>query len=71
MFVLKRRDLLSGHLTTEVAKRANGGESILRPKVQRKRYTLAELIAQYDLNAPMPTDMVEFENAPLVGIEVI
>ena len=40
-------------------------------KVRRKRYTAAELNAQCDPNAAMPGDLLEWENMPAVGLEVL
>jgi antitoxin ChpS len=40
-------------------------------KARRKRYTAAELNAQCDPNAAMPDDLVEWENMPAVGLEVL
>ena len=50
---------------------AGDGSITLRPKPMRKRYTAAELNAQCDFNAPMPADLEEWENAPVVGSEVL
>jgi antitoxin ChpS len=47
------------------------GTIILIPKVPRKRYTAAELNAQCDLKAPMPTDLHEWDKAPGVGSEAL
>ena len=47
------------------------GSLLLRPMMQRKRYTAAELNAQCDLSAPYPDDLLEWENAPAVGSEAL
>ena len=47
------------------------GTVTLRQKFARKRYTAAELNAQCDFKAPMPTDLQEWENAPAVGSEAL
>ncbi|MEC5218683.1 hypothetical protein RCH09_003657 [Actimicrobium sp. GrIS 1.19] len=36
---------------------------------QNRRYAATELNAQCDLTAPMPTDLQDWENAPVVGSE--
>ena len=36
----------------------------------RPTYTLEELLAQCDPNAPMPADMVQWEAMPPVGLEI-
>ncbi len=38
---------------------------------ERKKYTLDELIAQCDSDAPMPPELVEWEQAEPVGLERI
>jgi antitoxin ChpS len=43
------------------------GAITLTPKT---RYALADLIAQCDLNAPPPADMVAWEDTPPTGKEV-
>ena len=47
------------------------GELMLRLKKKPRRYTAAELNAQCDLNAPMPSDLQEWEHAPIVGSEAL
>lgn len=47
------------------------GSISLAPKVQRKRYTAAELNAQCDFTAPLPEDLNDWDNAPLVGSEAL
>lgn len=42
------------------------GTITLRPK---RRYTLADLVAQCDVNAPIPDDVRAWEAAPPVGSE--
>lgn len=44
------------------------GNLVVKPKIA-KRYTLAELVAQCNLNAPMPKEVSEWENMPMVGLE--
>ncbi len=47
------------------------GTITLRPKIGRKRYTAAELNAQCDLSAPMPSDLLDWDKAPVAGNEAI
>lgn len=47
-----------------------GGRLVLTPKA-RKRYTAAELNAQCNPQAPMPEDLVTWENAPAAGSEAL
>lgn len=47
------------------------GTFILKPKTARKRYTAKELNALCDFSAPMPKDIQDWENAPMVGSEAI
>jgi len=44
------------------------GALVLR--AARKQYSLAELMAQCDLNAPAPAESIEWENGRAVGNEV-
>lgn len=44
------------------------GNLVVKPKIA-KRYTLAELVAQCNLNAPMPNEVSGWENMPMVGLE--
>jgi antitoxin ChpS len=46
------------------------GRIVVTPK-RSKRYTAAELNAQCDSRAPMPEDMVAWENAPVLGSETL
>jgi antitoxin ChpS len=44
------------------------GNLVVKPKIA-KRYTLKELVAQCNPKAPMPVEIKEWENMPLVGLE--
>lgn len=44
------------------------GDLLIRPR--RKQYSLEELLAQCDATAPMPQEVVDWENLPPVGDEV-
>lgn len=46
------------------------GRLVVTP-VRRKRYTAAELNAQCNRRAPMPEDLVAWDNAPSVGSEAL
>ncbi|MCW5238422.1 AbrB/MazE/SpoVT family DNA-binding domain-containing protein [Verminephrobacter eiseniae] len=54
---------------TVVVEAADDGTITLQPKAIRKRYTAAQLNAQCDLKAAMPSDLVAWERAPAVGSE--
>lgn len=59
------------HLGTDSALEllVRGGELVIRPA--RKRYTLDELLAQCDPEAPLSTEEREWIDAPAVGRETI
>lgn len=40
-------------------------------RVAKPRYSLAELLAQCDPNAPMPADLAAWDAMPAVGREVV
>lgn len=44
---------------------------LFRPVVGPKRYTLDEMLAAYDSNAPMPADLAVWDNATIVGVELL
>ncbi|MDP1636056.1 MAG: AbrB/MazE/SpoVT family DNA-binding domain-containing protein [Gallionellaceae bacterium] len=46
------------------------GRLVVTP-VRRKRYTAAELNSQCNRRAPMPEDLVAWDNAPDVGSEAL
>lgn len=65
---LREHHLQDGQAVTVDVK--SDGTFILSPKkVVKRRYTAAELNAQCDLAAPMPTDLQDWDNAPRVGSE--
>ncbi len=45
-------------------------EQGLLVKPQCKKYTLEELLAQCDPNAPMPQEVTDWQDAPALGREV-
>lgn len=49
----------------------NDGTFILKPKNTRKHYTARQLNALCNFNAPMPEDIQDWENAPIVGSEAL
>ncbi|WP_117195291.1 AbrB/MazE/SpoVT family DNA-binding domain-containing protein [Rhizobium terrae] len=59
---------LSANTKLEVS--AEGGRIVAAPQ-KRPRYTLEELIAQCDLDAPWSEEELEWMNAPSVGNEII
>jgi antitoxin ChpS len=45
---------------------------IVIPQMQpKKKFTLNELVAQCDLSAPMPQDLMDWQNMPPVGQEML
>jgi antitoxin ChpS len=54
-------DLKDGKLVLEPRK---------QPKRRRSKYTLAELLAQCDINAPEHPEAIEWERMPPVGKEI-
>ena len=66
---LREHHLRDGQTVIVDAK--SDGTFTMVPKASRKRYTAAELNAQCDLTAPMPTDLQDWDKAPSVGSEVL
>ncbi|UAA39529.1 AbrB/MazE/SpoVT family DNA-binding domain-containing protein [Paraneptunicella aestuarii] len=64
--LLKELGLNVGDTLEAVAK---DGNLIMAPK-NKKKYTLAELLAKCDANAPMPDEFKEWDNLDAVGNEV-
>lgn len=60
-------EMLSLSAGSTVGVTVNSGRLIVEPK--KRRYTLAELLAQCDPNAPLPDR--EWVDAPAVGRELI
>ena len=46
-----------------------GGALLLTPKTKRRQYSAADLNAQCNAKAPMPADLVAWEQLPSVGQE--
>jgi antitoxin ChpS len=63
-------DGLDLHANQQVGVSISEGRMIVEPKV-RRRYTLAELMAQCDLDRPMTDEDREWLDAPPVGREGI
>jgi len=63
-------DGLDLHANQQVGVSISEGRMIVEPKV-RPRYTMAELMAQCDLDQPMTTEDREWLDAPPVGREGI
>lgn len=59
--------LAAGQLMT--LRKTPGGSILLTPKVVKRKYSAAELNAQCDLKAPMPGDLVSWEDMAPVGSE--
>jgi antitoxin ChpS len=47
------------------------GALLLTPKIERRKYSAADLNAQCNLKAPMPADLVAWEQLPPVGNEAL
>ena len=47
------------------------GAMVLRPSRSKMRFTAAELNAQCNQRAPMPTDIVDWDAMPAVGSEAL
>ena len=45
------------------------GALLLTPKIERRKYSAADLNAKCNLKAPMPADLVSWEQLPPVGNE--
>ena len=65
-----RAHALSEGQTLTVESRRDGSFR-LRPKVAPKHYTAAELNAQCNFKAPMPTEIDEWDRAPRAGSEAL
>ena len=59
--------LAAGQLMT--LSKTRDGALLLTPKIERRKYSAAELNAQCDLKAPMPADLVAWEQLPPAGNE--
>ena len=66
---LRERGLTEGQAVTVGV--SEDGAIMLRPKIERKRYTAAELNAQCNLKAPMPDDLLDWDKAGAFGTEAI
>lgn len=53
-----------------VQARESGGKLIIAPTA-RSRHRLADMLAQCDLKAPLPTDLATWEATPAVGNELL
>lgn len=61
--------LAAGQLMT--LRKTPSGSILLTPKVEKRKYTAAELNAQCNLKAAMPDDLVGWEHMVSVGNEVL
>ena len=66
---LRAHALSEGHTLTLESRR--DGSFRLRPKAVSKHYTAAELNAQCNFKAPMPTEIDEWDRAPRAGSEAL
>ena len=51
--------------------REESGSLVITPEENRPKYTLDELLAKCDSEAPMPEELREWDNAPAAGKEVL
>lgn len=61
--------LAAGQLMT--LRKTPSGSILLTPKVGKRKYSAAELNAQCNLKAPMPDDLVAWEQMVPVGSETL
>ncbi len=64
--ILKKLHLSEGD---EVEISENGSQIMITPKKNKPKFTLKELLAQCDLDAPMPEAAKEWDEMPVVGQE--
>lgn len=64
--ILKKLHLTEGD---EIEISENGNQIIITPKPNKPKYTLHELLAQCDLNAPMPDAVKEWDEVQPIGRE--
>ena len=64
--ILKKLHLAEGD---EIEISENGRQIVITPKKNRPKYTLKELLAQCDLDAPMPEATKEWDEVKPVGRE--
>lgn len=64
--ILKKLNLSDGD---EVDVSESGNKIMITPKKIKPKYTLKELLAQCDLNAPMPNTVKEWDDIQPVGRE--
>lgn len=65
--ILKKLNLSEGD-SIEVSE--DGKRIVIEPCNEKPKYTLSELVAQCDENAPMPKELEEWGNIQPVGREV-
>ena len=61
--------LAAGQLMT--LRKTDSGSIVLTPKVGKRKYSAAELNAQCNLNAAMPSDLLAWEQMLPVGNEAL
>ena len=65
--LLKELDI---HLGDKLDAKAENGTLIFSPVSSKPKYTLSELLAQCDESAPMPNELVEWNESQPVGNEI-
>lgn len=66
--MLKNLNLREGDAITV---REEGSRIVIERAVTRPRYKLADLVAQCDLTAAPSAELLEWENAPMAGEELL
>ncbi len=66
--ILKKLHLSEGD---EVEISENGRQIMITPKKNKPKFTLKELLAQCDLNAPMPEAVKEWDEVSIAGREFL
>ncbi|MEE9425240.1 MAG: AbrB/MazE/SpoVT family DNA-binding domain-containing protein [Methylococcales bacterium] len=64
--LLKKLDLKEGD---RVDIQDDNGRILISPNRTRPQYTLTELLAKCDQSAPMPQELIDWDNTPEVGNE--
>jgi antitoxin ChpS len=65
-YILKELNLTEGD---QIDVRTEEGRIVMTPVTRKPKYTLAELVAECDLNAPINADLAAWDQAPSVGLE--
>jgi len=61
---------LNIHLGDKLDAKAENGSLIITPKLIKPKYTLEQLLTKCDESAPMPEELIEWDNSSSVGSEL-